>query len=208
MCGIAGILPADNAGPSEDLRARLTAMIGAQRHRGPDDEGVYLLPDERGGLANCRLAIRDLSTAGHMPMGNRAGTVWITYNGELYNTDELRPELERLGCTFRSQSDTEMILCGYEVWGDAVVERLRGIFAFGILDTRPEAGPGRLFLARDRLGVKPLYYACSDGEFLFASELKALHASGMVSREISPEGLVGYLLLGSVPGPHTIYRDV
>jgi asparagine synthase (glutamine-hydrolysing) len=205
MCGIAGIL---SPGPSGDLRPRLTAMIAAQRHRGPDDQGVYVLPDQRAGLANCRLAIRDLSPAGHMPMGNPDGTVWITYNGELYNTAELRPELEALGYIFRSHSDTEVILCGYEAWGTGVVQRLRGIFAFGLLDTRPEAGPGQLFLARDHLGVKPLYYTSSGGAFLFASELKALLTSGLVSREISPTGLVGYLLMGSVPTPHTIYRDL
>jgi asparagine synthase (glutamine-hydrolysing) len=203
MCGIAGILSPDS---SDDLRPRLTSMIAAQRHRGPDDEGVYVLPDGRAALANCRLAIRDLSPAGHMPMANRNGTVWITYNGELYNTAELRPELEALGYVFRSHSDTEVILCGYEAWGPGVVQRLRGIFAFGILDARP-AGSGQFFLARDHLGVKPLYYASIGGAFLFASELKALQASGLVNREISPTGLVGYLLMGSVPAPHTIYRD-
>src|SRR5512136_350921 len=154
MCGIAAIaVKPDKHLP--DLAERLLAMVEAMRRRGPDDRGAYVAPDGRVGLANCRLSIRDLSPAGHMPMGNAAGSTWITYNGEIYNTGELRPELERLGYSFRSRSDTEVILHGYEAWGDDVVKRLRGMFAFAILDRRR----GRLFLARDPLGVKPMYYA-------------------------------------------------
>jgi asparagine synthase (glutamine-hydrolysing) len=208
MCGIAGIFATGPKTQIPDLRERLLAMTEAERHRGPDDEGVYLLPDASGGIANCRLAIRDLSPAGHMPMSNAEGTVWITYNGEIYNTDELRPELEFRGCLFRSQSDTEVILHGYQAWGERMVERLRGIFAFAIVDARGPNGATRLFLARDRLGVKPLYYARTDGALLFASELKAMRASNLVSHAISPTGLVGYLMLGSVPSPLTIMRDV
>jgi asparagine synthase (glutamine-hydrolysing) len=140
-------------------------------------------------------------------MGNDAGTVWITYNGEIYNADELCADLERRGYVFRSHSDTEVILHGYEAWGKGVVDRLRGIFAFAILDTRDSAG-GELFLARDQLGVKPLYFASTPDAFVFASELKSLLTSGLVSREVSPAGLVGYLMMGSVPQPLTIYRDV
>jgi asparagine synthase (glutamine-hydrolysing) len=204
MCGIAGIFLRASSPSIPDMGERLTAMGKAERHRGPDDEGVFLLWNGRGGLANQRLAIRDLSPHGHMPMGNDAGTIWITYNGEIYNADELRAELERLGPVFQSHSDTEVILHGYEVWGKGVVDRLRGIFAFAILDTRDS---GEVFLARDQLGVKPLYYAFTPEAFVFASELKALLASGLVSREVSPAGLVGYLTLGSVPQPWTIYRD-
>ncbi len=181
-------------------------MNAAMRHRGPDDEGVYLSLDGRLGMANRRLAIRDLSPAGHMPMSNEEGSVWITYNGEIYNTDELRAGLERLGYTFRSTSDTEIILAGYLAWGKQVTERLRGMFAFVIADLRP--GCHCLFLARDPLGVKPLYYAQSHLAFLFASELKGLLASGLLSDEINPAGLAGYLALGSVPTPLTIYRDI
>jgi len=207
MCGIAGIiLNSDRTLP--DLQERLTAMREAMTHRGPDDAGMFVSPDGRVGLANRRLAIRDLSPAGHMPMSNADGTAWITYNGEIYNTDELRPELERLGFVFHSTSDTEVILHGYEAWGDEVVQRLRGMFAFAILALEPITSKvQRVFLARDRMGVKPLYYAQSDGVFLFASELKGLRASGLVSREISPAGLVGYLMFGAVPNPWTIYRD-
>ena len=179
-------------------------MTLAMRHRGPDDQGVHVTSEGRVGLANCRLAIRDLSPAGHMPMGNADGSVWITYNGEIYNTDELRPELERLGYIFHSRSDTEVILHGYKAWGEEVVKRLRGMFAFAILDERQR----RLVIARDHMGIKPLYYAQSEDAFIFASELKGLLAAGLTSREISPAGLIGYLLMGSVPNPLTIYRDV
>ena len=207
MCGIAGIaLNPDRTLP--DLHERLLAMREAMTHRGPGDAGAYLAADSRVGLANRRLAIRDLSPAGHMPMSNADGTAWITYNGEVYNTDELRSELERLGFVFHSKTDTEVILHGYEAWGDEVVQRLRGMFAFAILALEPiTLKVQRLFMARDRLGIKPLYCAQTDGVFLFASELKAMQASGLLSREISPAGLVGYLMLGAVPNPWTIYRD-
>lgn len=208
MCGIAGIALNPHV-TLPDLRERLLGMREAMVHRGPDDAGLYMSPDNRLGLANCRLAIRDLSSAGHMPMSNADGMIWITYNGEIYNIDELRPELECLGYTFRSRSDTEVILHGYEAWGDEIVQRLRGMFAFAILTLeRSTSNVQRLFLARDRLGIKPLYYAVTSKGFLFASELKALQASGLISRQISPVGLVGYLMLGSVPNPWTIYDGV
>ena len=150
-------------------------------------------------------------------MANGDRTVWITYNGEIYNADELRAELEKGKYHFRSHSDTEVVLRGYEEWGADLVHRLRGMFAFAILDERAAAStkqrPGtpterRLLLARDHMGVKPLYYAQCPEAFLFASELRALLASGLVSPEISPSGLVGYLEMGSVPNPLTIYRGV
>jgi len=206
MCGVAGLI-LGRPGPVPDVRACLLAMREAIVHRGPDDAGLFLTPDGRVGLANCRLAIRDRSPAGHMPMATTDGRLQITHNGEIYNADELRAELEARGHTFRSRSDTEVILQGYAAWGEAVVERLRGMFAFAVLDRRGGAGP-RVLLVRDRLGIKPLYYAQTPEAFLFASEIKALLASGLLSREISAPGLVGYLMLGSVPSPHTIYRDI
>jgi asparagine synthase (glutamine-hydrolysing) len=206
MCGIAGlVLSRLDAVP--DARACLVAMRQAIVHRGPDDAGLFLTPDGRVGLANCRLAIRDLSPAGHMPMASADGALQITHNGEIYNADELRAELEARGYTFRSRSDTEVILQGYAAWGEAVVDRLRGMFAFAVLDQRGGTGP-RVLLARDRLGIKPFYYARTPEAFLFASEIKALLASGLLSRHISAPGLVGYLMLGSVPSPHAIYRDI
>ena len=136
--------------------------------------------------STARLAIRDLSPAGHMPMASEDGAIQITHNGEIYNADELRAELEARGHVFRSRSDTEVILRGYEAWGTAVVDRLRGMFAFAVLDSR--AGAGRLLLARDRLGIKPLYYARTPEAFLFASEIKALMASGLLEPRAEPRG--------------------
>ncbi len=206
MCGIAGI--ALNPGGSlPDLPERLASMAQAMAHRGPDDQGVFVTPNGRAGLANRRLAIRDLSPAGHMPMASDDGAVWISYNGEIYNADALRRELETLGFQFHSHSDTEVILRGYAAWGVQAVTRLRGMFALALLDLRPSAG-GRLLLARDPMGIKPLYYAQTEAGWLFASELKALQASGLVSAEISPTSVSAYLLLGSVPNPLAIYRQV
>ncbi len=204
MCGIAGIVLHPLADAS-DLPHRLRAMAAAMAHRGPDDEGCYLAPTARLGLINRRLAIRDLSPAGHMPMAAEDGRVWITYNGEIYNAGELRQELEAAGWGFRSQSDTEIILYGYLAWGEGVLARLRGMFAFALADARP--GSQRLLIARDPLGIKPLYYAQTTAGFVFASELKGLLASGLVGREINPAALAGYLLLGSVPTPLTIYAQ-
>src|SRR5207248_1981722 len=150
--------------------------------------------------ANRRLAIRDLSPAAHMPMSTCDGTLTITYNGEIYNATELRSELELKGFVFRSRSDTEVILVGYRVWGDDVVKRLRGMFAFGIYDS----GEHRLFLARDHLGIKPLYFAQRGGQFAFASECKALIRGRVARADVSPAGLVAYLEFGSVPAPLTI----
>lgn len=208
MCGIAGIVLQPHK-RLPDLAERLAAMAGAMAHRGPDDEGIYVAPGGQVGLANRRLAIRDLSPAGHMPMVTPDGQVSITYNGEIYNAGELRRELESVGCTFRSHSDTEVILLGYAKWGKAIVPKLRGMFAFAILDQRHGAAQGgKLLLARDHMGIKPLYYAQSAVGVLFASELKTILAAGLVSHEVGPAGLVGYLLLGSVPNPLTIYREV
>jgi len=137
-------------------------------------------------------------------MPDDTGERWITYNREIYNADELRYELERKGFTFRSRSDTEVVLKGYAAWGEGVIERLRGMFAFGIWDeTR-----NMLLLVRDRLGIKPLYYAVTGNHLVFASELRALASAGLVSRDLSPRAVSAFLLLGSVPSPLTIYADV
>lgn len=207
MCGIAGIFLKPER-RLDDLPQRLQAMASAMAHRGPDDEGIFVAAHGRFGCANRRLAIRDLSPAGHMPMTNPAQTVWITYNGEVYNAGPLRAELERAGYGFRSTSDTEVILRGYEAWGAEVAARLRGMFAFAIWDERAGVANGRVLLARDHMGIKPLYYAQTAEALVFASELKALHAAGLTAREMDPAGLVGYLLMGSVPNPLTIYADV
>jgi asparagine synthase (glutamine-hydrolysing) len=205
MCGIAAVA-LRRGRDGVDVAAALGRMAASVAHRGPDDEGILVSPDRRAGLASRRLAIRDLSPAGHMPMAAEGGLVSIAYNGEVYNADALRAELERGGHAFASHSDTEVVLRGYLAWGDAVVERLRGMFAFAVMDLRPSAR--RLFLARDRLGIKPLYWTVAGEAFVAGSELREMYASGLVSREVDPAGLVGFLLLGSVPNPLTIQAGV
>jgi asparagine synthase (glutamine-hydrolysing) len=201
MCGLAGVIVA--AGPaSAEVRAALERMRALQHHRGPDDAGTRWTADERVGLANCRLSVRDLTQAGHMPMC-AADDVCITYNGEIYNADELRAELRRSGHQFMSHSDTEVLLRGYLQWQEKVLLRLRGMFAFALYDARSQT----LLLARDPLGIKPLCYSRTL-PFCFASELRALTGSGLVSREIDETALGAYLQLGSIPAPLTIYRDV
>jgi len=168
MCGIAGIF---GVGWDE---AQLAAMLASQRHRGPDDEGCYISPAGVAGLAHNRLSIIDLSPAGRQPMTNRDGSLWIVFNGEIYNYLELRAELH--GYPFRSNTDTEVILAAYERWGTACLEHFIGMFAFLLWDEREQ----KLFAARDRFGVKPLYYHRKrDGTLLAASEIKGLHAAGV-----------------------------
>jgi asparagine synthase (glutamine-hydrolysing) len=207
MCGIAGVIEKSDYS-TVDLRACIATMNHTMAHRGPDDEGCFVSVDQRVGMGNRRLAIRDLSPAGHMPMSDETESVWITYNGEIYNAEPLRNELEALGYQFRSTSDTEVILKGYMQWGKSIVAKLRGMFAFAIYDSQQNQTHPQIFLARDHLGVKPLYYAETTSHFIFASELKVILASGLVSKEVSPDGLMGYLLTGSVPNPLTIYRDI
>jgi asparagine synthase (glutamine-hydrolysing) len=199
MCGICG-----TAGFAEpDLLER---MIDLMAHRGPDDRGVYLSPDGLFGLGNCRLSIIDLSPAGHMPMSNEDGTVWVTYNGETYNFRALRQELESLGHRFRSRTDSEVIVHGYEQWGVDLPRRLNGMFAFAVVDLRTR--PVTLHLVRDRLGVKPLYYVASNERLIFGSEIKSILAAPGVSGRIDLESLHRYLAFLWVPGPQTMFRHI
>ena len=197
MCGIAGAL-----GPGAGEAA--SAMLGVIAHRGPDDEGTWRDDERRVALAHRRLSIIDTSSAGHQPMSWAGGRLWMVYNGEVYNFAELRGELEALGDTFRSHTDTEVILAGYARWGAGVLPRLRGMFAFALWDAERE----ELFLARDRFGIKPLYHAAVDGAFLFASEIKALLASGRVPRVADGQAVWDYLSHGAVPQPRTLVRGV
>ena len=166
MCGISGIV-----GSGWEL-AQLEAMVEVQHHRGPDDSGVYVSKTVPVGLGHNRLSIIDLTSAGHQPMSNRDGTLWIVFNGEVYNYVELRGELSAY--PYRSRTDTEVILAAYERWGESCVEHFIGMFAFAIWDERRQ----RLFCARDRLGIKPFHYAWCDGRLLFGSEIKAILAAG------------------------------
>jgi asparagine synthase (glutamine-hydrolysing) len=198
MCGIAGIV---SRSPS-DLELQVEAMLEQERHRGPDDHGVW--SDGLCALGQRRLAIIDLSPAGRNPMSNEDGSIWITFNGEIYNFQELRRELEGLGYRFRSRSDTETIVRAYEQWGIDCLRRLRGMFAFAIWDQRCR----RLFLARDRVGKKPLFYTAAGDRFLFASELQALVAAPEIPLEANTSSIDLYLSWGYVPAPHTGFRNI
>lgn len=202
MCGISGVV---NCGDRETL-ARMT---GVQAHRGPDDAGLWdrKFPDGSYiGLGSRRLAILDLSPDGHMPMCNEDRTVWITYNGEIYNFPELRRELEAKGHVFRSHTDTEVIVHLYEQEGPDCVKRLNGMFAFAICDLR-SASP-TLFVARDHFGVKPFYYFHGGESFAFASEIKALLQVPGIEAELDPQSLHQYLTFLWVPDPKTMFRGI
>ena len=181
MCGIVGIA----ARSAINNRAWLAVGRDAMRHRGPDDCGEWWSADGRVGLGHRRLAIIDLSPAGHQPMTSSTGGLQIVFNGEIYNFADLRRELVAKGHSFRSNSDTEVILEAYQEWGAECLTRLNGMFAFALFDEQR----GRLFLARDRAGEKPLFYAAAGGELRFASELKALMADRGFARRIDPLAL-------------------
>jgi asparagine synthase (glutamine-hydrolysing) len=197
MCGITGILYHDSARPAADLSSALAAI----RHRGPDDSGVYTDGSLAMGMA--RLSIIDVA-GGHQPMSDASGRYWIVFNGEIYNYPELRAELAAQGYPFRTKSDTEVVLAGYGCWGEDVLQRLNGMFAFALWDTLER----RLWLARDRLGIKPLYYI-NDGEaFRFASEIKAILTDPTVPRRISRTGLANYLTYGYGIAPDTMFEGI
>jgi asparagine synthase (glutamine-hydrolysing) len=199
MCGIAGVLDRSGAPVPLEVLRRMGAVIA---HRGPDDEGHFV--DGPVGLANRRLAIIDVSPAGHMPMASRRGSLVITYNGELYNYRELQAELERLGHEFRSHTDTEVVLTAYEQWGAACVERFNGMFGLAIWDRDRR----ELFLARDRFGVKPVYYAEVGPLVLFGSEIKSLLAHDAMRAELSREHLLEYFTFQNIFTDGTLFKGV
>ncbi len=199
MCGICGIYNLSNQPFDPGLVQRMAAVL---RHRGPDDQGVYC--DGPIALGMARLAIIDLSLAAHQPMSNEDGSVWIVYNGETYNHHDLRKELERKGHRYRSKSDSESVLHAYEQYGEDCLQHMRGMYAFAIWDARQH----KLFLAVDRLGIKPIYYTQVGDTFLFASELKAILQYPAVRREIDFWSLDEYLRYCYVPAPHTIFRGI
>ena len=198
MCGIAGIFDRHARGVSDEELGRMTAAI---RHRGPDDEGRHAT--ERVGLANVRLAIRDVSDAGHQPMTTSDGRYVLVYNGELYNSRELEHELALCGHRLSSRCDTEVVLKAFQEWGPSCLERFDGMFAFAVWDDREQ----RLFLARDRFGVKPLYYGHHNGRLLFASEIKALLAAGMPAA-VSYPALGEYFTFQNIYGDLTLFDGV
>ena len=204
MCGIAGAAWSSEAAPL--LRETLERMTSAIRHRGPDDAGVYFSTGESSGpgaaLGFRRLSIIDLST-GHQPLANEDETVWIVFNGEIYNYRELRADLEARGHRFRTNTDTECIVHLYEDLGSECVNRLRGMFAFAIWDDRNK----RLMLARDRIGKKPLFYRLDRGQLTFASELKSLLLVPGAPRRLNPRAVDSYLCYQYVPHPDCILQD-
>lgn len=202
MCGIAGVLN-PVAMERDKLSGALRHLISALKHRGPDDNGTWINSSGTVGFAHVRLAILDLSPGGHQPMQTSDGRFHITFNGEIYNFRELRQELENDGVPFASQSDTEVLLRLYEKHGVAMLAKLRGMFAFAIWDEKSR----RCFLARDPLGIKPLYYTTTGGRLVFASELRALQASGFAGHHLDAEALVRYFQMGSVQEPHTLLAD-
>lgn len=197
MCGIAGII-------GNSPKMAVQRMVDAMTHRGPDDSGVWEDPESAVALGHTRLSIIDLSALGHQPMVDSSGRYRIVYNGEVYNYVELRRELSDAGVRFCSQTDTEVILVGYAHWGEGVVDRLRGMFAFGVWDSRERS----LFLARDRFGIKPLVYAKAHSKFAFASELKVLTVGGVIEKRINDHALADIFTYGSVVQPRTIFDKV
>ena len=199
MCGICGVISRDGSPPvSESLLKQMNDTI---THRGPDEDGFYL--DELAGLAMRRLSIIDLAS-GKQPIANEDNSIWIVFNGEIYNYKELRKKLESRGHTFRTNSDTEAIVHGYEEFGDDVTNHLNGMFGFAIWDTRKR----RFLLARDRVGIKPMFYYASPYKIFFGSELKSIIAHPEVPREIDFHALDQFLTLEYIPAPRTIFKQI
>lgn len=203
MCGICGVF--HNSAIAQDVDEKLlVAMSDTMVHRGPDDSGAYVNPSRRLGFGFRRLAIIDLSSAGHQPMSTPDGSVTIVFNGEIYNHTLLRRELESRGYRYRSRSDTETLLYCYQEYGLDFVHRLLGMFAIALWDESRQ----RLVLARDRIGIKPLYYAVRDGRFVFGSEIKALLRHASVVCEFNEAALEEYLMFLVPPAPTTLFRGI
>lgn len=208
MCGICGVIGIQRPELAEEITRR---MMGALQHRGPDEDGILVAPCASLGMR--RLSIIDLP-GGHQPVYNESGTVAVVYNGEIYNFPQLRKTLEACGHTFRTHSDTEVVVHAYEEWGESCLREFRGMFAFAIWDARASGTTGdsarqaRIFLARDRLGIKPLYYSAADGAFIFSSEVRSLLASRRIQPQLAPESLEAFLTFGSVAEPSTLVKGV
>jgi len=198
MCGICGQFNIKEKVEPSLIEGMCTALA----HRGPDDWGVYVKPSI--GLGNRRLAIIDLSAAGHQPMSTASGRLWITYNGEVYNYRELRKQLQSYGYRFESNTDTEVVLNAYHKWGPDCLRRFNGMFGLAIWDEEEQ----RLFIARDRLGIKPLYYYFDGTKIIFASEIKAILQDHQVSRELGAEGILNYFTFGHSMAPNTIFKNI
>ncbi|HXZ24462.1 MAG TPA: asparagine synthase (glutamine-hydrolyzing), partial [Methanomassiliicoccales archaeon] len=201
MCGIAGIVFYGRQGRVDPHQ--LEELRDAQRHRGPDDAGIWIADHGRAGFAHRRLSIVDLSPRGHQPMATEDGRLQLVFNGEIYNFALLRRELEARGHLFRSSTDTEVILLGYREWGIEILDRLRGMYAFALYDTEQR----KTLLVRDPLGIKPLYIADDGGRLVFAAEVQAIRRV-IGAGEMDAEGLADYLLWGSIAPPRTLYAEI
>lgn len=203
MCGILGIFNHSRSRNivAPDILERMTDVIN---HRGPDDAGTYISSDERIGFGFRRLSIIDLSAAGHQPMSNPEGTIWMVFNGEVYNHAELRKDLEKKGYVYRSHTDTETILYAYQEYGIEFLSKLYGMFAIAIWDTRIE----KLLVVRDRVGVKPVYYTEASGAFFFASEIKSLLKHPAIAQRLNPQGLYDYLSFYITPPGQTFFDGI
>ena len=199
MCGIIGEISAKYID-----RAKFIGMRDTLIHRGPDDEGIYIDKNQNIALGHRRLSIIDLSPLGKQPMKNEDGTIWITFNGEIYNYKKLRKQLLENGHEFQSSTDTEVLIHGYEEWGIEILGKLNGMYSFGIWDENKN----QLFIARDRLGIKPLYYYYNDKRFIFASEIKAIIYDKTIERIINPEAVKTYFIYGYIPAPHSIWKSI
>jgi len=199
MCGIIGEISDEKIDVEKFIEMR-----DELRHRGPDDSGLWISKDKKIALGHRRLAIIDLSPSGKQPMSNETEDIWLTFNGEIYNYKELRDELIEKGHEFRSNTDSEVIIHLYEELAEKCVEKLRGMFAFGIWDEKRK----RLFLARDRFGIKPLYYYKNDGRFIFASEIKAIVKDDKIERKINPIALRYYFIYRYIPAPYSIWQNI
>lgn len=203
MCGIVGIVNY-NANKSVD-ESVLVKMRDSMVHRGPDGAGIWISRDRRIALAHRRLSIIDLSDNANQPMCNEDAMIWIVFNGEIYNHNEIRPELERRGHKFKTNhSDTEVIIHAFEEWGEDCVHKFRGMFAFALRDEKKK----ELHLFRDRIGIKPLYYTLSNGSLLFASEIKAILAYPGISRSVNEESFYHYLSFLTTPPPNTLFKGI
>lgn len=201
MCGIGGIFSNGTHRINEDVLKRMSDTL---THRGPDDHGIYLSKNKKSGLIHRRLSFLDLSPAGRQPLHSDDGLIHVTLNGEIYNYKELRKALETLGCVFNTQTDTEVLIHGYKMWGMQLPTKLSGMFAFAILDEKEN----KVILARDRFGIKPMYYARDKNMFAFASEIKAIFATSLFNKKINHQAVSLFLANRYIPSPQTIWSDV
>jgi asparagine synthase (glutamine-hydrolysing) len=200
MCGIGGVF-LHHSSLDEQLLQRMSESL---HHRGPDDHGLYLSADKKSGLIHRRLSFIDLTVAGRQPMSSADGLVHVVLNGEIYNFKQLRNELEKQGCLFSTQTDTEVLVHGYRVWGVNLPQKLSGMFAFAVLDEKLN----KLLLFRDRFGIKPLYYAADSYGFAFASEIKGILATSIFQKFINPESISLFLANRYIPTPLTIWKNI